>query len=224
MYSPILPQVYCDMTPGSQGWTLIARFSNSDEKHWMNDTGYWWYDRIEAVGKTIDPKHGADMISPAFWLVSGNEFKITRSDNSQLTPLLQTTGNCLGGQTLRSKITSYGDFRNGAVWHSVECLGNCKVQYGGQYETTQGFEQASCNGTLQSGDKISFWCNWGWSSSVMMIAGGGRKCSGAGHGIGVTAAKSPSFKILNSGRPEKEFGKHQWGGVTKEYALNLWIR
>ena len=81
----------------------------------MDDTGYWWYDKNEAAGKTIHPKHGADMISPAVWLVSGCEFKITRSDNSQLTPLLQTTSNCLGGQTIRSKITSYGDFRNGAV-------------------------------------------------------------------------------------------------------------
>ena len=81
-----------------------------------------------------------------------------------------------------------------------------------------------CNATLQSGDRIGFWCNWGWSSSVMMIGGGGSNCSGAGHGIGVTAAKSPSFKIRETGRPEKEFGKHQWGGVTKQYALNLWIR
>ena len=212
------------MTPGSQGWTLIARFSNSDENHWMNDTGYWWYDRIEAAGKTIDPNHGADMISPTFWLVRGSEFKITRSDNSQLTSLLQTTGNCLGGQTLRSKITSYGDFRNGAVWHKGGCLGNCKVQYGGQYQTTEGFGQAGCNGTLQSGDRIGFWCNLGWSSSVMMIGGGGSSCSEAGHGIGVTAAKLPSFKIRESGRHEKEFGNYQWFVATKNYALNLWIR
>ena len=212
------------MTPGNQGWTLIARFSNSDTKHWMNDTGYWWYDRIEAAGKTIDPKHGADMISPAFWLVSGNELKITRSDNSQFTSLLQTTGNCLGLQTLRSKITSYGDFRNGAVWLEDGCLGNCKVQYGGQYQTTQGFGQARCNGTLQSGDRIGFWCNWGWSSSVMMIGGGGSNCSRAGHGIGVTAAKLPSFKIRESGRPEKDFANYHWGEATKTYALSLWIR
>ena len=211
------------MTPGSQGWTLTARFSNSD-KHWMNDTGYWWYDRIEAVGKTIDPKNGANMVSAAFLLVSGNEFKITRSDNSPLTPLLQTTGNCLGGQTLRSKITSYGDFRNGAVWHEDRCLGNCKVQYSGQYQTTEGFGQAGCNGTLQSGDRIGFWCNYGWSSSVMMIGGGGSNCSGAGHGIGVTAAKLPSFKIRESGRHEKEFGNFEWFLPTKNYALNLWIR
>ena len=169
-----MPQVYCDLTPGSQGWALIARFSNSDKKHWMNDTGYWWYDRIEAVGKTIDPKNNADMISPVFWLVSGNEFKITRSDDAQHIPLLQTTGNCLGGQTFRSKVTSYGDFRNGTAWRKNQCLGNCKVQYGGQYQTTEGFRGARCNGTLQSGDRIGFWCNMGWSSSVMMIGGGGR--------------------------------------------------
>ena len=211
------------MIPGSQGWTLIARFSNKDQRHWMNDTGYWWYDRIEADGKTIDPKKNSDMISPAFWLVSGNEFKITRSNDSQLTPLLQTTGNCLGGQTLRSKITSYGDFRNGTVWPKIKaCLGNCKVQYGGHYQSTEGFGQARCNDTLQSGNRIGFWCNWGWSNSVMMIGGGGSHCSKAGHGIGVTAAKLPSFK--NSGRPEKDFGNSPWGMATRNCALNLWIR
>ena len=212
------------MTPGSQGWTLIARFSNSDAQHWMNDTGFWWYDKIEAAGKTIDPKHGADMISPAFWLVSGNELKITRSDNSQFTSLLQTTGNCLGLQTLRSKITSYGNYRNGAVWHKNVCLGNCKVQYGGQYQTTEGFGHAECNGTVQSGDRIGFWCNWDLGSSVMMIGGGGGRCYRAQHGIGVTAAKLPSFKIRVSGRPVKDFGNSPWGGSAKNYALNLWIR
>ena len=29
----------------------------------------------------------------------------------------------------------------------------------------------------------------------MMIGGGGRNCSEAGHGIGVTVAKLPSFQI-----------------------------
>ena len=200
---------------------LIGRFSNSDEEHWMNDTGYWWYDRIDAAGKTIDPKNDADMISPAFWLISGNEFKITRSDDSHHTPLLQTTGDCLGDHTFRSKITSYSDFRNGAVWPKNGCLGTCNVQYGGQYQITEGFGQARCNGTLQSGDKIGFWCNMAWSSSVMMIGGGGSNCSGAGHGIGVTAAKVPSF---SNGRRENDFGNHQWDAATKKYALNLWIR
>ena len=47
------------------------------------------------------------MLSPAFWLVRGREFKITRSDDPQHTALLQTTGDCLGGKIFRAKITSY---------------------------------------------------------------------------------------------------------------------
>ena len=49
------------------------------------------------------------MISPAFWLVRGSELKITGSDDPSHTPLLQTIGNRLDGQTIRSKITSYGE-------------------------------------------------------------------------------------------------------------------
>ncbi|KAM7434374.1 hypothetical protein ABFA07_015548 [Porites harrisoni] len=106
--------VYCDMTSSGYGWTLIARFSNNDTKRWMNDTGFWWYDRNSSFGITTDSSHNADMISPAFWLVRGNELKITRSDDHQHVALLQTTGNCLGGQTFRSKITTYGNFRKAA--------------------------------------------------------------------------------------------------------------
>ena len=115
------------MTSTGQGWTLIARFSNDDAKNWMDNSGHWWYDKRHAAGDTSDPSINADMMSPAFWAVRGSELKITRSDDSQHTPLLQTTGNCLGGQTFRSKVTSYGNFRNGAVWASDQCLGSCTV-------------------------------------------------------------------------------------------------
>ena len=71
---------------------------------------------LEKKKPATDPSINADMISPAFWVVGGSEFKFTRNDDSQHTPLLQTTGNCLGGQTFRSKVKSYGDFRNGKVW------------------------------------------------------------------------------------------------------------
>jgi len=49
------------------------------------------------MGTTADPSNNDDMISPAFWMVSGGELKITRSDDPTHTPLLQTTGNCLAG-------------------------------------------------------------------------------------------------------------------------------
>ena len=124
----------------------------------MADTGHWWYDHQHATEKTESPFTNSDMISPAFWLVRGSEFKITRSDDPSYTPLLQTIGDCLGGQTFRSKITSYGDFRSGKVWASNQCLGSCTVQYGGQYKSTDGFQQADCNGNIQSVNKIGFWC------------------------------------------------------------------
>ena len=139
----------------------------------MDDSGDWWYDSAQAAGETTDPSHNPDMISPAFWLVSGRELKITRNDDSGHTPLLQTTENCPSGKTFRSKITSYGNFRNGSVWSKGECLGKCKLKYGGQYLTTEGFGKASCSGDLQGADEVGFWCNKGWSGSVIMTGGGG---------------------------------------------------
>ena len=103
------------MTSSGQAWTLIARFSNNDAKNWMKDNGEWWYDKSKAVGKGISPSENTDMLSPAFWFVSGLEFKITRSDDPHHTALLQTTGNCLGKQTFRQKIESYGSFKDGTV-------------------------------------------------------------------------------------------------------------
>ncbi len=218
----VLYQVYCDMTSGNQGWTLIARFSNKDSNHWMDDSGYWWYDRTGAAGKTTDPLDNADMISPAFWLASGNEFKITRSDDSQHTPLLQTTGVCLRGQTFRSKVTSYGNFRNGAVWTSDQCLGSCTVQYGGLYQSTDGFQQAACSGDIQSSNAIGFWCDWSTGDgAVLMIGGGGDSCARADHGIGLTEANKASF--VDGGTAETDFGSDAGSGTTY-YSLNLWVR
>ena len=214
------------MTNVGEGWTLIARFSNSDDKNWMNDTGYWWYDQKVAMGTTTSPLPNTDMISPAFWLTSGKEFKITRSDDPSHTPLLQTTGNCLAGQTFRSKITSYGDFRNGKVWASDRCLGSCTVQYGGQYKSTDGFQQAECSGISQSANKIGFWCDYEWDGSVMMIGGGGHSCSRADHGIGITETDAASFVDLGTTETEYDFGYNAYTvyAPSQSYSLNLWIR
>jgi len=211
------------MTPGRQGWTIVARFSNSDSKHWMEDSGDWWYGRNSNYGRIIDPSSNTDMISPAFWMASGNEFKITRSDDPQHTPLLQTTGNCLRGQTFRSKITSFGDFRNGRVWASNKCLGNCTVRYGGQYRTTAGFSQAACKGNIQSANAIGFWCDWDAGDGAdMMVGGGGPSCARADHGIGITEANAASFKI--GGQFETDFGNNADRLQTKSYSLILWVR
>lgn len=210
------------MTSDGKGWTLVARFSNADTKNWMKDTGEWWYDRTVAVGATTNPSSNTDMFSPAFRLVSGTEFKITRSDDSQHTALLQTTGSCLGGQTFRSKITSFGNYRNSVVWASNLCRGSCTVQYGGLYSTTHGFQQASCSSNIQSANKIGFWCDWSsGDGAVMMIGGGGSSCSRADHGIGITEANKAAFSDSSAG--EYDFGNNAVSPTTS-YSLNLWIR
>ena len=215
------------MTDDGKEWTLVARFSNRDHKRWIRDSGSFWYSREVALGTTTSPSVNADMISPAFWLVSGREFKITRSDDPSHSPLLQTTGNCLAGQTFRSKITSYVDFRNGTVWTSDQCLGSCRVQYGGQYKSKGEFQQAECSGDIQSANNIGFWCDWQDSDgSVMMIGGGGSSCLGADHGIGITRTDGSSFVHKGQVGTEYDFGynANQTTQPSHGYALNLWIQ
>ena len=196
----------------------------------MRDDGFWWHDQQVAMGTTTDSSINSDMISPAFWLVRGRELKITRSDDPSHTPLLQTTGNCLAGQTFRSKITRYGNFRNGKVWARNQCQGSCMVQYGGQYKSTDGFQQAECNGNIQSANNIGFWCDsgvtGGGDGAVMMIGGGGRSCWRADHGIGITEADAASFLIKDSTEIEFDFGyeAHSHNVPSQSYSLNLWIR
>jgi len=217
-------QVYCHIDK-QKGWTLVARFSNSDSKNWMRDDGLWWYDQQVAVGAATDPSINSDMVSPAFWLVSGREFKITRSDDPSHAPLLQTTGNCLAGQTFRSKVTSYGNFRNGKVWASDRCLGSCTVQYGGRYKSTDGFQQAECNGSIQSANNIGFWCDWQYDGSVMMIGGGGgTACQRADHGIGITESNAASFVLDDYTEHDFGYDGNRGSAPSQSYSLNLWIR
>ena len=193
----------------------------------MNDKGDWWYDRLTAFGAAVDPSVNADMIAPGFWLAKGTEFKITRSDDPYHTPLLETTGNCLRGQTFRSKITSYGNFRNGGVWSNDRCLGSCRVQYGGQYETTDGFKYAESNCDIQRSSKIGFWCHYSTDGSVMMIGGGGYRCGFTDHGIGITETDKASFVEKGGSETEYDFGRSAYTGssyVSSAYSLNLWIR
>ncbi|XP_015772610.1 PREDICTED: fibrillin-1-like [Acropora digitifera] len=217
-------RAYCDITTSGQSWTLIGRFSNSDTKNWMKDSGEWWYNKNVGVGDIADPSANTDMLSPAFWLVRGLEIKITRSDDPQHTPLLRTTGSCLGGQTFRQKLESYGNFRSGAVWASDDCQGNCNVQYGGQFQTTDGFGQATCNGSIQNATQVGFWCDWsGGDGAVLMIGGGGRSCHRADHGIAITEADQASFR--DTGQGEHDFGNEGSArrANSKAYSLNLWI-
>ena len=203
-----------------QGWTLIARISNRGGKRWKLDSG-WWKDIKDGKREATDSK---DMISPAFWLVGGNEFMITRSDDPY-TALLQTTDDCLDEQTFRDKIhMRYGGHHSGDFIDN-QCVSSCNVTYGGQYRETDGFKQANINGcspvNLQTGNKIGFWCkyaNHDHCNWAVMIGSGGDKCSEADHGIGIGADRN------NGGNKHSDFGDKADGLRSKDYYLNLWVR
>ena len=187
----------------------------------------FWFDRISPHGTTLDPSYNEDMISEAFWRTPGNEIKITRSDDPTHTALLETTNNCLKGNTFRQHITSFGNFRKGAIWSNDKCLSSCSVSYGGQYQNTSGFEMHSCNSDIQSSSYIGFWCNWRGDAAVMMIGGGGSDCGRADHGIGVTE-NIPHFSELG---PFLDFGydadnsySYEENEIQRSYALNFWVR
>ena len=91
------------------GFTLIARISNADAKNWMEASGNFWY-QIKSYGIDTSTISNADMVNQAFSKLGGYDLKLTRSDDITHTALMLSTG-CLGGQSMRSKIASYGDFR-----------------------------------------------------------------------------------------------------------------
>ncbi|XP_044181526.1 uncharacterized protein LOC114974438 isoform X3 [Acropora millepora] len=220
-------EVYCHIESEDQVWTLIARSSNNDFLNWMRRQGQWWFTAETSVGQTANTSANSDLMSPAFWLVSGHEFKITRSDDPQHTALLRTSGDCLGGQTFRTKISSYGRFTKDRSWEEQPnvdgCRGSCSVSYAGRFEETVGFKQANCSGKIQSAKKIGFWCAIGSSGSVMMIGGGGQPCTLGDHGIGITSAKRRSFSHAPSSK-RNDFGDVATSSPETSYSLNLWIQ
>ena len=193
-----------------QGWTLIARVSNKGKNYWRRHSS-WWNETKEAEGETTDPLDDMDMISPAFWLVGGNEFMI--SDDPR-TALLQTTDDCLGQQTFRYKINpSYG-----GGFPQNQCWSSCNATFGGQYRETGGSAQATGNGcstvSLLTDNKIWFWCKRNHGRSVMVIGAKGDGCSKVYLRIGITTNNE---KI-------KDFGSKADGSPTTDYSLNLWVR
>ncbi|EDO47991.1 predicted protein [Nematostella vectensis] len=181
-------------------WNLVARFSNADALNWMSDDGLWWFDLLSGVGDQLNPTINSDMISPLFWTKSGHKIKVTRSDDPTNTPLLVTTGDCLGGMTMRGLLTSFGNTkRDGSdSWPMDSCRHSCAVTYGGLYNITNGFEQSSCSGRVQSSNAIGFFCHGCTpdvcgDAAVMSIGGVGEECDRADHGIGVTEADFGKF-------------------------------
>ena len=121
---------------------------------------------------------------------------------------------------------SYGSFMDGTVWASDvclrNCLGNCSiVQYGGQFQTTGGFGQATCSGSLQNQTQVGFWCDWDGSGGALLTIDG--DCQQADHGIAITEAEKASF--LEKRQRGHDFGNDGDTGATNNntYCLNPWM-
>ncbi|MBW2456829.1 MAG: hypothetical protein JRI68_20095, partial [Deltaproteobacteria bacterium] len=171
-------------------------------------------------------------LSRAFWTVPATELKISRTDNGNDGHLLLTNSNCLGGSTFRGYVTSFGDFRNGAVWGSTSVASTCPGSLGANWQTTLGFGYATCSSILGAPQSVSFWADAGsGDGAVMMIGGGGdyptNSCvpsTGyrADHGIAITEANAASFVYSATG--EGDFGDDGAEHADPGYALNLFVR
>ena len=106
------------------------------------------------------------MISPAFWLVQGNYIKVSRSDDSSNTWILETSS-CTGWRTFRSFITSFGNFRYSITWNSNTCHGSCSVNYhSGPFRSTEGFNQVHCSNSNIGG--WDYTCSSGVTGVMVM--------------------------------------------------------
>ncbi|CAH3043307.1 unnamed protein product, partial [Porites lobata] len=136
--------------------------------------------------------------------LGGNYIKITRNDDNSHTYLLYTPNGCIGGNTFRGFITSFGNFRNGNSWNRDACRRSCYSLFGGSYSSTWGFSQATCSSNLKSNNYLSFWCDWTGDASVLMVGGGGSYCKRSDHGIGITERGGATLGAYNS--CDQDFG------------------
>ena len=114
-----------------------------------------------------------------------------------------------------------------SVLNKNKCLGSCTVTYGGRYEDTAGFEMHSCSSdktNIQNSSYVGFWCDWSSGKyrnvAVMMIGGGGEKCNGVDHGIGIGSQKRDEQKF----KKKFDFGTNAKSKPPSNYSLNLWVR
>jgi hypothetical protein len=103
---------YCEMKLGGGGWTMVAKLTNQDDKHWIDDKSSWTGG--SAYGNAADLSSGQDAKSPAWGALAATEFLLTDDAHKATGGYLQTTSSCLGGQTMSQFFTTalanYPDF------------------------------------------------------------------------------------------------------------------
>ncbi|MBN2800199.1 MAG: hypothetical protein JXX28_13755 [Deltaproteobacteria bacterium] len=92
---------YCDMETAGGGWTLVAKFSNQDGKHWVTGDADWADSTPYGAG--ADLTDGADAKAPAYGSVVADELMLT--DHMNPGEYIATLDGCLGTTTAASYFT-----------------------------------------------------------------------------------------------------------------------
>ncbi len=103
---------YCEMKLGGGGWTMVAKLSNQDDKHWIDDKSSWT--NVIPYGNAADLSVDQDAKSPAWGAITASEFMLTDNANKATGGYLQTTTGCVGGlsmsQFFTTALANYPDF------------------------------------------------------------------------------------------------------------------
>jgi hypothetical protein len=95
---------YCEMALAGGGWTMVAKMTNQDAKHWI-DAKTSWTDAV-AYGDTSDLATGNDAKSPAWGSVVATDFMLTDDASKASGGFVQTTSACVGGLTMSEFFTN----------------------------------------------------------------------------------------------------------------------
>ncbi len=91
-------EVYCEMEMAGGGWTLVAKLTNQDDKHWINSAESWTGD--DYYGDTVTMAAGSDAKSQAWSTVAATEMMFTDNFNYADQLYVATNSNCLNSMTM----------------------------------------------------------------------------------------------------------------------------
>ncbi|MBN2798482.1 MAG: putative metal-binding motif-containing protein [Deltaproteobacteria bacterium] len=122
-------QVRCDLTRASGGWTLVAKLSNQDGKHWVSGKSDWTSAAV--YGDTATLATNADAKGAGWGDLSADDLMLT--DNLYPSDYIATNDGCLGGATPAAYFTAaLATF----PWSGNSWFDTCAVDWTRRYNWT----------------------------------------------------------------------------------------